>query len=93
MSGSKKNKKAAAKRRAQHRQAQQVKHTRERAARQEHLPKTGTKADDEYLLRRSREDLLDFGLAAPRRKPLLYGALAVVAVVVVLGLLGWLILT
>lgn len=93
MAGSKKNKKAAARRRAQQRQSHQAAKSRDRAHQQTHLPKAGTAEDDAYLMRRSREDVLDFGLAAPKRGPLLWVSLAVVAVIVVIGFIGWIILT
>ncbi len=62
----KKRKQAQRKQQAQHRQSHQVERSRTRDASREHLPKTGTKADDDYLMRRSKEDLVDFGLTGAR---------------------------
>jgi hypothetical protein len=80
----KKRKQAQRKQQAQHRQAHNVAKARERDAHREHLPKTGTAADDEYLLKRSREDIVDFGLTKVR------GGWVNIAIgaVVVLALLG-----
>jgi hypothetical protein len=50
---------------------------------EQHLPKVGTPADDAYLQRESREDLLDFGLARPKR-----GATNILLIVVVVALLA-----
>ncbi|MCU0269043.1 MAG: hypothetical protein MUF83_10375 [Acidimicrobiales bacterium] len=56
------------------------------------LPKVGTPADNHYRLRRSQENLMDFGLGTGERSPLgrmlLLGGLlvAVIAAVVVLVL-------
>lgn len=80
----KKRQQAQRKQQAQHRQAHNVAKSRERDAHREHLPKTGTKADDDYLLRRSREDLVDFGLTKVRGG----WVNMAIAVVVVLALLG-----
>jgi hypothetical protein len=35
---------------------------------QHHLPKVGTPADDAYRMRRSREDLVDFGVGRSRSR-------------------------
>lgn len=80
----KKRQQAQRKKQAQHRQQHNAAKARDRDAHREHLPKTGTKADDEYLLKRSREDLVDFGLTRVRG-----GWVNIaIAVVVVLALLG-----
>ena len=53
---------------------------------QKHLPKVGTPADNAYRLKRSREDLLDFGLIKIPKgaaRPIMAGiGLAVVLLVV-----------
>ncbi len=36
-----------------------------------HLPKVGTPADDAYRLEHSRRDIVDFGLASPKRAKVL----------------------
>jgi hypothetical protein len=48
-----------------------------------HLPKTGTHQDDEYLLERSRQDVVNFGRHRDYRGPgrALVIALAIAAVV------------
>lgn len=52
-----------------------------------HLPKTGTRADDDYLLERSRQDVVNFGrhrdFRAPGRVVLI--ALAIAAVLCLLA--------
>ncbi|MCX7619426.1 MAG: hypothetical protein N2037_01100 [Acidimicrobiales bacterium] len=63
----KKRKRAQAQKRAQHRR--QVEKRRE-SEKHEHLPKVGTPADDAYRLKRSREDLVDFGLTHAKRGPI-----------------------
>lgn len=62
MAKSKNAKKRAKAKQAQHRQQHNVQKQHDRASHQDHLPKTGTAEDDEYLLRRSREDVVDFGV-------------------------------
>jgi hypothetical protein len=47
------------------------------------LPKVGTPADNAYIMERSREDIVDFGLM-PRKR----GAINGVLVVAILGLLA-----
>ena len=80
----KKRQQAQRRQQAQHRQEHNAAKAREREAERHHLPKTGTAADDEYLLHRSREDLVDFGLTKVRS-----GWINVaIGVVVVLALLG-----
>ena len=56
------------------------KKTRKPRKPQHHLPKVGTPANDAYRLKRSREDVLDFGLMHPGRSTLTWvlGALAVI---------------
>jgi hypothetical protein len=51
---------------------------------QQHLPKVGTPEDDAYLQRRSREDLVDFGMTPRKRGPM--NIVIVVGVLVLLGL-------
>lgn len=69
---------------AQRRQAHAKQHDRQRADHQTHLPKTGTKEDDAYLLRRSREDLVDFGVTRHKKgwvnTVLIIGVLAALAI-------------
>ena len=47
---------------------------------QHHLPKVGTPANDQYRLKHSREDVLDFGLMHPGNRTLgrILGGLAVI---------------
>jgi hypothetical protein len=88
-----KSKKHKKKSQAQHRQQHSQTKDHQREAHHEHLPKAGTAEDDAYLLRRSREDLLDFGLA-PRKRGWI-NALIAIGVLLALGLaiLGLLALT
>ena len=88
MAKSKSSKRQAAQKRQQH----SAKKAHERDENRTHLPKTGTHADDEYLLRRSREDLVDFGLTNGKGS---WATVALVALVVlvIVGLIGWLIIT
>ena len=79
-----KSKSSKKKQQAQHWQQHNAAKFRDRDAYRDHLSKTGTKADDEYLLRRSREDLTDFGLTRVKRG----WVNIVIAVFVVLALLG-----
>jgi len=53
---------------------------------QHHLPKVGTPANDSYRLKRSREDVLDFGLMHPGNGMLtrILGVLAVIFIVAML---------
>jgi hypothetical protein len=53
---------------------------------QNHLPKVGSPANDKYRLKRSREDVLDFGLMHPGRNTLTWilGLLAVVFIAAML---------
>lgn len=53
---------------------------------QHHLPKVGTPQNDAYRLKRSREDVLDFGLMHPGNGRLtkIIGALAVIFIVAML---------
>ncbi len=53
---------------------------------QHHLPKVGTPANDAYRLKRSREDVVDFGLMHPGNG-LLTKILGVLAVIFVVGML------
>ncbi|MBI2704926.1 MAG: hypothetical protein HYX32_06515 [Actinobacteria bacterium] len=79
-----KAKKQKKKAQAQRRQAHNKQKGRTRDEHREHLPKTGTAEDDAYLLRRSREDLLDFGLADRKRGWV--NAVLIVGVLVALAL-------
>ena len=47
------------------------------------LPKVGTPADEAYVLKHSRDDLVDFGLTQRKRGPI-----NAVLVIVILALLG-----
>ena len=58
-----------------------------------HLPKVGTPADDAYRMERSREDLLDFGLARPRSRGANWIIAVVAVVVLALGALALIALT
>ena len=60
---------------------------------QHHLPKVGTPADNAYLMKESREDLVDFGLARPKRGAMNIVVIVAVLAVLALGLLGLLLLT
>lgn len=82
----KKRKQAQRKKQAQHRQEHNVAKARERESQRHHLPKTGTAADDDYLLHRSREDLVDFGLTKVRGGWVNI-AIGVVVVLAILGLI------
>ena len=51
---------------------------------QHHLPKVGTPADNAYRLKRSREDLLDFGLIkVSRTTGRIIGIVAIVVILLV----------
>lgn len=90
----KKKKQAQAKARAQHRQQKAKQKEKARAEQHTHLPKAGTKADDDYLLRRSREDLVDFGVnESHRRGSVNWIVVVAVLALFVLGAVGLLILT
>jgi len=60
---------------------------------QHHLPKVGTPADNEYLLRESRRDLVDFGVTDRKRGPANTVIVLVVLAVLALGVIGLLFLT
>jgi hypothetical protein len=83
-----KKRQQAKRKQAQHRQVHNADKSRERDANRTHLPKTGTASDDAYLFRRSREDVVDFGLTKARPGWLNI----VIAAVVVLALLGLLLI-
>ena len=53
---------------------------------QHHLPKVGTPQNDAYRLKRSREDVLDFGLMHPGNNKLkkIIGVLAVIFIAAML---------
>lgn len=69
---------------AQKRQQHAKQKDRVRDDHREHLPKAGTREDDAYLLRRSREDLVDFGVT--RHKKGWVNAALIVGVLVALGI-------
>jgi hypothetical protein len=59
----------------------------------QHLPKVGTPADEAYIQRRSREDVVDFGLM-PRKRGRINAVLAVgIIALMLLALAGFLLLT
>ena len=80
----KKRQQAQRKKQAQHRQQHNAAKARERDEKRHQLPKTGTEADDQYLMRRSRQDLVDFGLTKVRGG----WVNIVIGIVVVLALIG-----
>lgn len=57
------------------------------------LPKVGSPADDAYRLEHSRRDLVDFGLAGTRNRAVGLVVAAIVALVLVLGVLGLILFT
>ncbi len=57
------------------------------------LPKVGSPADEEYRLRHGREDLLDFGLARPKRGAATWVVAAVVVLLLAVGVIGLIALT
>ena len=78
-----KAKKRKKKTQAQHRQQHNQQKDSQRESHHQHLPKTGTAEDNAYLLRRSREDIVDFGLTERKRGPV--NAAIIVAVLVFVG--------
>jgi len=60
---------------------------------QQHLPKVGTPADAAYRQRRSREDVVDFGLGHRRANPVTWLIALVLVAVVVAGVIGLIVLT
>jgi hypothetical protein len=58
-----------------------------------HLPKVGTPADNAYLQRESRRDLVDFGVTPRKRGPANMIIVIAVLAVLALGVVGLLILT
>jgi len=78
---------------AQRRQAHNKQHDRKRDDHREHLPKAGTKEDDAYLLRRSREDLLDFGVTRHKKGWVNTALIVGVLVALALGVLWLLYIT
>jgi ferric-dicitrate binding protein FerR (iron transport regulator) len=77
--------------RKQHQQQQKQKsaskqHKRDHEQSHEHLPKVGSPADDAYIQRKRREDLIDFGLTSGRTRQILGIVLAVFAIG---ALLAW----
>ncbi|HVN51089.1 MAG TPA: hypothetical protein VMT43_06625 [Acidimicrobiales bacterium] len=59
----------------------------------QHLPKVGTPADEAYLLRRSREDVVDFGVTPAKRGPINAVLVVGILALLILALLGLLFLT
>ena len=57
------------------------------------LPKVGSPEDDAYIMKRSRQDLVDFGLHKGRRGPASAVILAAVAVLLVVGVVALIIFT
>jgi hypothetical protein len=57
------------------------------------LPKVGTPADDAYRLKRSREDLVDFGLARGKRGGLNWLIAGLALVVLVAGAIALIVVT
>ena len=84
--------KSAKRRKAKQRQQQhraEKRNDRDRTQPHDHLPKVGSPADDAYRLRRSREDLVDFG-EIRRSKGQRPTILALgVGVLFALGILAW----
>jgi hypothetical protein len=83
-----------AKRRNQQQRAQQrrAEKRRERDRKpHQHLPKSGTPASDDYVLHRSRSDVVDFGLLRGRRTKAIIGG--IIVALVVLSLVGWIFIT
>jgi hypothetical protein len=60
---------------------------------QHHLPKVGTPADNAYIQRESRRDLVDFGVTQRKRGPANTVIVLVVLAVLALGVLALLLLT
>jgi len=58
-----------------------------------HLPKVGTPADNAYIQRESRRDLVDFGVTQRKRGPANMIIVIVVLAVLALGVAGLLFLT
>jgi hypothetical protein len=57
------------------------------------LPKVGTPADEQYVLKHSREEVVDFGLM-PRKRGAINGVLVIVIIgLLILALIGLLFLT
>ncbi|WP_208029620.1 hypothetical protein [Rhabdothermincola sediminis] len=57
------------------------------------LPKVGSPKDDAYRLEHSRQDLVDFGLADPKRGPVNWIIVAVIVVLLGLGCLALIMFT
>jgi len=79
------NAKRRAKQQHQKQHSADKQHHRQQTHQHDHLPKVGTPADDAYLQRRRREDLVDFGLWKSRNTQIagvLIAALAVIVLVV-----------
>lgn len=88
MAKSKSAKQRRAKQKAQQHRAEHNQQ-RDRETSHEHLPKVGSAADDEYRLRRSREDLVGFGEFRRSRGPWPTILTVGVAILFALGILGW----
>jgi hypothetical protein len=57
------------------------------------LPKVGTPKDNAYRLEHSREDLVDFGLMAPKKGPLNWIIVAVIVGLLALGAVALILFT
>jgi hypothetical protein len=57
------------------------------------LPKVGSPKDDAYIMKRSREDLVDFGLGDKRRGPAATVILGLVALLLGVGVVALIIFT
>jgi hypothetical protein len=60
---------------------------------QHHLPKVGSPADDAYRLRRSREDVVDFGLTRARGRGMNVMLVVIAILVLALGVISLIVLT
>lgn len=80
------NAKRRSKQQHQKQKSAQKQHQREHDHPHQHLPKVGSPADDAYIRRRRREDLVDFGLTSGRTRQVLG---IVIAVFAIGALLAW----
>jgi hypothetical protein len=87
---SKKKKRQQAQARSKHRA--QVERKR-KETRHEHLPKVGTPADDAYRLKRSREDLVNFGMSPARKGAVNWVIVVAIIVLLIGGAIGLIILS
>jgi len=76
-------------------QQQRTEHHNTKAAHKEthHLPKVGTPENDAYRLKRSREDVVDFGLFRGSKGPWPTILVILVAVIVAISFIGWFLIT